>query len=1286
METTASIIAVIQLCEKVIKYIIAVSGEKAEKLQDEAEESEEADEWSRGLELLSTPLLRLHEALSLAAAALSPSGGISEKLRWPFKEKDVGKLIDAIDSEMAMVSLAIDGNTTRLLHSINARTKNNENLLIELRQTLNVRVGKAHQELQEIGNKVYSVQTSQEVVLNRVEDLHVRQTLEEAQKTRQLILNWLPSTSHDSQQRDAISRRQPGTGTWLLQSQKYRDWLDTEGATLFCPGIPGAGKTILASIINADLWERYHHDSEVGLTYLFCNFKRRDEQTLDSLLFALLAQLVEQQPELPKQVEDFYKEQQKTSSNRTTVIAQTLELLAAGYKRIFVVLDALDECSTDDSCRTKLLSHIAKLSKLAKTPGTESEKAVYHVNLLVTARPLRDIEWVYKDCPMLNIEANDADVRTYLVENMSRLPGFVQKSTQLQEEIATRIIDSVQGMFLLAKLHLDSIVGKRSVKAVRTVLGKLATGSEAYKSVYEDAMERIEGQVTDMAELAKQTLALITCVRRPLSTSELQQALAVEINEPDLDPDNFPDIDDVVSACAGLVTINEENKIIGLVHYTTQEYLEQNQQRWFPDAQAMITEVCTTYLAFEPFSKSESIRGTAISEYTFHGYAAIEWGHHARLAPDAHSQVMNFLERPLSVVASHKRSQPSYRKLIYVHAMHVASEFGLEAPLAKFLEQDLDPDHLALYYDTRKWQKSNESITPLLVAARYGHENIVKMLLEHGADANYTSEHRNNASIYAKHNKQNSVIDRLIKHGANSEQQTALHEAAERGDLARTEELIRSKNARINALNGRRETPLIIAARSGHCEVADCLLKAGANLEICDYHGHSALLAATRFSHYEIVELLLTTGADPHAVGDAIPTDVSHKSNETPYEASIRGLLHEKFESDKKYRNGVSALMLAADLDDLDSAVLLLKAGTQVWRTDIGGRTALGYAVMSESVLVAKAILEVYTEPMRATEFHSLLGAASARGDSDMVALLLDFGARVQQYDPHEISDEISPLTRAAQSWCKFDMSKPHDVIMARRFEVTARSLLGAGVGPECETFIDTESHAIELLLLAGVDINSSDEDGYTPLIWACLYGDLSLVKLYLKLGANPNVTKGQSRTPLYEACHARKPEEDKIKELLDHGADVNQQDKYGRTALFAVRLAAPGSASLISLLIKAGANVHHRSHKGRTPMFLAAKKHAVEVVQLYLRYGASAVARDRAGMTPLSLAVQAPAPAEPDSGGRYAATVRLLNTHIRSVSISNLRRSLALPTVLARSPSTGRPRAGDRGLPIVVD
>jgi ankyrin repeat protein len=844
----------------------------------------------------------------------------------------------------------------------------------------------------------------------------------------------------------------------------------------------------------------------------------------------------------------------------------------------------------------------------------------------------------------------------------------------------------------LAKLHLDSIVGKRSVKAVRTVLGKLATGSEAYKSVYEDAMERIEGQVADMAELAKQTLALITCVRRPLSTSELQQALAVEINEPDLDPDNFPDIDDVVSACAGLVTINEGDEIIRLVHYTTQEYLERNQQRWFPDAQVMITEVCTTYLAFEPFSGSRRMHeqgvipsptystqylDTAISKYTFHGYAATEWGHHARLAPNAHSHVMNFLERPLNVLASHMRSQPSYRKVISVHAVHVAAEFGLVAPLAKYLEQSLDPDNLAVYHDSRPWQRSKESITPLLVAARYGHENIVKVLLEHGADANYTSEHQNNAWVYAKLNKQNNIIDLLIKHGANAEQQIALHEAAERGDLARIEELIQSKYARIDALNGRCETPLIIAARSGHRNIADCLLKAGANLEMRDYHGHTPILAATRSSHPKMVELLLTAGANLHEQGSVSSIDLSYRVDQTPYEASKRRLLYDKFLSDKEYRHGVTALMLSADLDDLSSATLLLKAGASVWEADYGGRTALEYAVMSDSLRVAKIILEHYTAPMVSSILHDVLRKAFARRCSAMVALLLDFGAK-QPYDPQQILDgEISSLTRAAYSRKGFDMRKPQYTAY-KRFEITARFLLGAGVDIQRQTLIDAKSHAI--------DINFSNEMGYTPLIRACLYGDLSLVKLYLKLGANPNAIKERSLSPLYEACHARKPGEDMIKELLNHGADVNYQDKYGRTALFAVRPAAPGSASLISLLIKAGANVHHRSHKGQTPMFLAAKKHAVEVIELYLRYGASAVARDRAGMIPLSFAVKAPAPTEPDSRGRYAATVRLLNTHVRSVSISNPRRSLALPTVLARSPSTGRPRAGDRGLPIVVD
>ena len=85
-------------------------------------------------------------------------------------------------------------------------------------------------------------------------------------------------------------------------------------------------------------------------------------------------------------------------------------------------------------------------------------------------------------------------------------------------------------------------------------------------------MERIEGQVIHQNELAKQVLSWITCAKRPLTTAELQHALAVEVDEAELDEENVPQIEDMVSVCAGLVTIDEESDIIRLVHYTTQDY------------------------------------------------------------------------------------------------------------------------------------------------------------------------------------------------------------------------------------------------------------------------------------------------------------------------------------------------------------------------------------------------------------------------------------------------------------------------------------------------------------------------------------------------------------------------------------------------------------------------------------------------------------------------------------------------------------------------------------------
>ena len=70
------------------------------------------------------------------------------------------------------------------------------------------------------------------------------------------ILNWLTRMDYTAQQNDFVRRCQEGTGQWLLNSAQFKSWLNHTRQTLFCPGIPGAGKTILTSIAVEELSTR----------------------------------------------------------------------------------------------------------------------------------------------------------------------------------------------------------------------------------------------------------------------------------------------------------------------------------------------------------------------------------------------------------------------------------------------------------------------------------------------------------------------------------------------------------------------------------------------------------------------------------------------------------------------------------------------------------------------------------------------------------------------------------------------------------------------------------------------------------------------------------------------------------------------------------------------------------------------------------------------------------------------------------------------------------------------
>jgi len=62
------------------------------------------------------------------------------------------------------------------------------------------------------------------------------------------LLEWISTTDYPSQQSDILRRKQEGTGEWFLDSKDLKGWLADPNSTLFCPGIPGAGKTMIATI------------------------------------------------------------------------------------------------------------------------------------------------------------------------------------------------------------------------------------------------------------------------------------------------------------------------------------------------------------------------------------------------------------------------------------------------------------------------------------------------------------------------------------------------------------------------------------------------------------------------------------------------------------------------------------------------------------------------------------------------------------------------------------------------------------------------------------------------------------------------------------------------------------------------------------------------------------------------------------------------------------------------------------------------------------------------------
>lgn len=395
-------------------------------------------------------------------------------------------------------------------------------------------------------------------------------------------------------------------------------------------------------------------------------------------------------------------------------------------------------------------------------------------------------------------------------------------------------------------------------------------------------MERINGQLDDHRHLATLVLSWITCAMRPLTTFELQQALAVEPGDTDFDEDNMPEVEDMVSVCAELVTVEDESGIIRLVHYTTQEYFERTRQRWFPNAESDISKICATYLSFWPFGSGYCGTYADFRErvrlYPFYKYMADNWAHHARKVSCVSDEVLGFL-----LSREHTTAAGQFMQAVYypcnnrgefdneprmMQGIHLAAYFGLDKAIQLLLDKHQVTPNGCTSCDR----------TPLMFAAEEGQLAAVQVLLAaDGIDVDVGDTFGETALYLAASNGHDAVMRALVDSGkvdvnAMSWSGTPLHIAAERGHDSAVRLLLKIDEIDVNVRKGSGDTPLAVAAEKGHQAVVECLLAAdGVEPATKNIRGWTPLHYAAQQGHTAIVQMLLAAGPFEPDYGDYSP-------------------------------------------------------------------------------------------------------------------------------------------------------------------------------------------------------------------------------------------------------------------------------------------------------------------------------------------------------------------------------------------------------------------------------
>ena len=532
-------------------------------------------------------------------------------------------------------------------------------------------------------------------------------------------------------------------------------------------------------------------------------------------------------------------------------------------------------------------------------------------------------------------------------------------------------------------------------------------------------------------------------------------------------------------------------------------------------------------------------------------------------------------------------------------------------------------------------------ITALMQATLIKSAEIVKLLIEHGADVHYKDDGDDNlicttfedldkmVDVSSEDNKFAFLLDyieerqksggqelseeEMMQFMAQFDEKKAQNSAKEKAQqkLQEAEDiLIMLLKAGVNIeeeMGRLKETPLAYMAWFGEVNAVRLLLKHGANANSRDGDGRTPLMHVASMVHDErgpqIVKMLLEHGAAVNAQDNAGATALmiaAENAEEHNHCLEVMKLLLDAgadMNIVAENLNGGTALhtafSFASQINEYDApSDLLLSRGANINIQDKNGWTVLMDMVNEQDLRIVKKLLEKGADVnVKTNEGFTALMEAAYHDNPELTQILLDYGADINAQTKYGQETAISIATeKGNDDVVEVLLAGKRNPVKGGR---SSNAVVNGNVVLSRETLIaaikNNNVEMVRQLLEKGVkvDVEHGDYD-VTPTVfsYAEKINNPEMFALLKQYGVDANQTDEQGFTALMEAAGQNNME--RVKKLLDMGADVNIKTTglWGGTAI--MNAVKNGNKEMVQLLLRHGANINLKDSYQCNALFYA--------------------------------------------------------------------------------------------------